>query len=210
MLSDYEREVADVLVRALVEYGLVENLAPWGDNSTMNWYYDNHLDSFGFDVKSGSSKLCFLHDDLCDWAIKVGYSSKLNCDYAKREYEMYCLAEEYGFAYYFPKTIYLGEYGGRPFYLQELADCDEYQVSSTWFEKLCDGYIEEGNDYDNDSVWDEVDALDDWERVELLFGDRKLCQFLWDNDINDLHEGNFGWIGDKIVIVDFSGWRCQG
>lgn len=207
MLSSCEREIANVLVEALVEYGLVENLAPWGDNSTMNWYYDNKMNEFGFDAKSGSSKVCFMHDDLCGWTIKVGFSSKLNCDYAAREYEMYCLAEGRGFGYYFPETIYLGEYGGRPFYLQELADCDEDQVSSAWYEKICDGYVEEGNDYDSDCVWDEVDALDDWERVELLFGDRELCQFLWDNDINDLHEGNFGWIGDKIVIIDFSGWR---
>jgi hypothetical protein len=30
---------------------------------------------------------------------------------------------------------------------------------------------------------------------------------LWDNHIGDLHEGNFGYIGDRMVIVDFSGWR---
>lgn len=33
MLTDYEREVATTLVKALCEYGLTENLAQYGERS---------------------------------------------------------------------------------------------------------------------------------------------------------------------------------
>ena len=48
--------------------------------------------------------------------------------------------------------------------------------------------------------------MDDDQKAFLMFRDSGFCQFLWQNGIGDLHEGNFGYIGSRMVIVDFSGW----
>lgn len=207
MLTDYEREVAITLVEALVEYGLTGHLSQYGEHGTENWFCNNNLNRVGFGASGGASKVCIWHDDLDGWVIKVGYAEKVKCDYATVEYNMYCLAEEAGLAYYFPKTIYLGEFGGRAFYVQEYAECDESQVSSEWYERLRDQYDEDGEEYDSDNLWYAIDCMDDDEKAFLSFHDNELCNFLHENEIGDLHEGNFGYIGGRMVIVDFSGWR---
>lgn len=206
-MTDYEREVAICLVEALCEYGLTDHLAQYGERCTENWFFDNGLEALGFGAASGASKVCIWHDDLYSWVIKVGYTEKVAIDYATREYEVYCAAEEAGLGYYFPKTEFLGEFYGRAFYVQEYAECDENQVTSDWYERVSDRFEELGEKYDSDTVWCEIDCLDDWEKVELCFHDEKLCNFLMDNRVGDFHEGNFGYINGCMVIVDFSGWH---
>lgn len=207
MLTSYEREVAITLVEALVEYGLTAHLAQYGEYGTENWFCNNHLNMAGFYARGGATKICIEHDDLCGWVIKVGYTEGVKLDYATLEYNNYCKAEEAGFAEYFPETVYLGEFGGRAFYVQQMADCDEDQVSSDWYERVRDGYEEEGEEVDSDRIWDEIDCMDDDQKAFLSFHDGALCHFLWENKISDLHEGNFGYIGGRMVIVDFSGYQ---
>ena len=207
MLTNYEREVAITLVEALVEYGLTEHLAQYGKHGTENWFWDNNLRDAGFWASGGASKVCIGHGDLRGWVIKVGYTERVVYDYATVEYNIYCLAEEAGLARYFPKTIYLGEFGGRAFYVQEYADCDEDTVSSDWYERLRDAYDESGEDYDVDMLWDTIDDMDSDEKAYLCFHNQELCDFLMENEVGDLHEGNFGYINGCLVIVDFSGWR---
>lgn len=206
-LSAMEREIAIALVEALVEYGLNDHLAQYGERGTENWFWDMNLGLMGFGAAGGASKACIWHEDLEYWVIKVGYTEKVNCDYAKLEYQNYCLAQEAGLAYYFPTTVFLGEFGGRPYYLQEVADCCEDRVTSEWYERLCDEYEECGEEYNDDDIWNVVYDLADEEKVSLCFHDEELLDFLSENRIGDLHEGNFGYIGDRMVIVDFSGWR---
>lgn len=204
-LSAVEREIAITLVEALVEYGLNDHLAQYGDKGTERWFDDMELYRLGFSIASGASKSCIEHDDL-DWVIKVGHTESVNCDYAKLEYENYCRAKEAGLEYYFPATFFLGEFGGRPFYVQEMVECDECQVSSDWYERLRDEYDEIGEEYDCDSLWDAIYNMDDDERANLSFHNQELTDFLMEHHIGDLHEGNFGYIGGRMVIIDFSGW----
>lgn len=206
MLTNYEREIATTLIEALVEYGLTEHLAEYGEHCTQDWFMNNKLNEMGFWASGGASKVCIGHDDLPDWVIKVGYTEKVSCDYATVEYNIYRLAEEAGLAHYFPKTIYLGEFGGRAFYVQEYADCDEYAVSSDWYERLRNEYDEDGVEYDSNALWDAIYEMDTDEKAFLCFHDQELCNFLIKNGVGDLHEGNFGYIGSHMVIVDFSGW----
>lgn len=202
-LSDTEREIAVTIVEAMVEYGLTESL---GEGRVYDWFYNNDLFDEGFDLFSGMTKACITHDDLFDWVIKVGFTRGVKIDYAQKEYDCYCLAKEAGLGYYFPTTIYLGEFGGRPFYLQQAAECSEDQVSSDWYESLRDRYEENGELYDVDQLWDIIYDMDDYEKAMLTFGNEELANFLYENKIGDLHEGNFGYIGDHMVIVDFSGY----
>ena len=207
MLSNYERGIAITLVEALVEYGLTEHLEQYGEFSTRDWFDDNGLKAADFYMRSGATKVCIEHEDLEGWVIKVGFTSGVKLDYAALEYNNYCLAEQAGLAYYFPETVYLGEFGGCAFYVQEMADCDEDAVSSIWYERLRDEYEEDGEEYDPDRIYDEIDCMDDDQKAFLTFRNSELCAFLWENRITDLHEGNFGSIGGKMVIVDFSGYQ---
>ena len=34
----------------------------------------------------------------------------------------------------------------------------------------------------------------------------KFSQFIRNNNINDLHDGNIGYIGNRPVLIDYSGW----
>ena len=103
-----------------------------------------------------------------------------------------------------PETIYLGNFGGRAFYVQQRADCNEDQVSSDWYERLRDQYEEDGEEYDPDCLWDEIDGMD--ERAMLMFSDGRFSHFLWEHGVGDFHEGNFGYINGCVVLVDFSGY----
>ena len=206
-MTDYEREVAICLVEALCEYSLTNYLAQYGEHSTENWFLNNRLGNLGFGASGGASKVCIWHNDLSNWVIKVGYTENVSIDYAAREYEVYTLAKEAGLAHYFPKTEFLGEFCGRAFYVQEYAECDESQVTSDWYEQISSSFEEVDEEYDSDTIWDEIDCLNDWERADLCFHDERLCNFLSDNQVSDLHEGNLGYIGSRMVIIDFSGWH---
>lgn len=206
MLTNYERGIATVLVEALVEYGLTDHLTQYGERGTEKWFRTNKLGAAGFCARSGATKICIDHEDLCGWVIKVGYTEGVKLDYAALEYENYCKACECGFEEYFPETVYLGHFGGRAFYVQQLAECDEDQISSDWYERLRDDYEEDGEEYDADRIWEEIDDMDDDQKAFLSFHDNALCHFLYTNQITDLHQGNFGYIGGRMVIVDFSGY----
>ena len=206
MLSSIEREIAITIVEALVEQGLTSHLAQYGEFGTESWFVHNELHENGFHACGGATKICISHEDLCSWVIKVGYTQGVKHDYATIEYNNYCKAEEAGLAHYFPETIYLGEFGGRAFYIQAECDCDEDQVTSDWYERLRDGYDEDGEEYDPDCLWAEIDGMDDDQKAFLMFRNSELCNFLWENGIGDLHEGNFGYFKGCPVIVDFSGF----
>ena len=206
MPTHKEIENAAMIVEALVEYGLVDNLQQY---VATEWYEESHLYDAGYSMSGGATKLCIFHDSLYDWVIKVGYT-KMKYDYAEKEFQIYNEAVGAGLEEYFPKMFYLGTFGGRPFYLQELADCCEEEITSNWYERLCD-INEETGEYEyyvnNDMLWDLVYDLCDYERLDLLFGSCTLAKFFDDRHIGDFHEGNFGYIGDRCVIVDFAGWR---
>ena len=208
MITTNERNIATSLIRELVNLGLTDNLAWYGDNSAEEWFWENRAVLSDYWFSSGATKACISHPDLCGWVIKVGYTEHVSKDYATVEYNNYCAAIEEGLAQYFPETVYIGEFDGCAFYAQEAAECDEDLVTSKWYYKLRDQYIEDGNENPNDEeIWDEIDCYDDDEKVFLSFGNNQLCNFIWSRDINDLHEGNFGYIGDRMVIIDFSGFR---
>lgn len=205
MPTDYEIEIAKTLVEALVEYGLTDHLASRGSNATSSWFLDNDLGELGFWGSGGATKVCIGHVDLKGWVIKVGYTDT-RFDHATIEYNNYCLAEKASLTEFFPTTVYLGDFCGRAFYIQEEAECDEDVISSSWLDCLLSRYEKIGEDYDCENLWDEIDAMDDEEKAYLTFENHSLCDFLIEHDIGDLHEGNFGYIDGRMVIVDFGGY----
>lgn len=201
MLTNVEREIATAMVEGLIEYGMLENM-----RNLFDFFTSPEVEELGFWERSGMTKICIGHDDLDGWVIKTSFRCDYSNDYTKREYENYCAAKENGLGYYFPETVFLGEYNGWSFYVQELADCSDEAITSDWYDRLRDRYDEDGEEYEEEDLWYAVENLDDKERVNLFFCDEDLICFLRERHINDLHEGNFGYIGGRAVIVDFSGF----
>ena len=205
-VENWEREIAMAIVESLVDYGISGHLAQYGEHNTEDWVEDCCLGAMGFDFLGGATKTCISHYDLDDWIIKVSYTENVARDYARVEYENYYAAVEAGLQYYFPHTEFLCEMDGLNFYIQQRAMCDENMITSDWYEKVEARRTEDGEDIDPDYIWDEIWCMEDEERADLSFGDYELTCFLQSHNIGDLHEGNLGYIGDHLVIVDFSGY----
>ena len=207
MLTKQEREIATCLVLDLIERGIPDNFEdPMG---VERWAMDNNVYESGYWVSCGMTKVCIGHSYLKNWVIKFGFNAKnckKNIDYMAREYEIYREAEHQNMTEFFPQTFLLGRFDGRDYYIQELAECDENTIYSECYNQICSFYEEEDNECNPDWIWNEVDGLNDNERVNLLFHSSKLIEFLSEHEINDLHEGNFGLINGNFVIIDFSGY----
>ena len=199
-----ERETAIRLVNVLVEKGIGNAR----NGSSMEDLFFNELYKFGFHMSSGMTKACITHGDLEDWVIKVGFAGSLSKDYARVEYENYKAAVNCGLGWYFPFTEFLCEIDGMEFFIQESAECCEEAITSNWYDLISALYEESGRDLEEIYIWDEVYELEDAEKIDLMFNDMALSSFLREHRIGDLHEGNFGFIGDRTVIIDFSG--CAG
>ena len=67
--------------------------------------------------------------------------------------------------------------------------------------------VKEAEPVVEETAVEEADDLEDTERIIGVFGeDEDLINFIIENDINDLHEGNFGIVDGKLVMTDFSGF----
>ena len=100
-------------------------------------------------------------------------------DYCEAEANKYKRAEEEGLAQCFAKTKKIGDIDGYPIYMQELADI--YKSIMFNLEWLSDAFHYYG---------------------EKVF--HKLLEFIRTVGINDLHDGNIGYIGNRPVLVDYS------
>lgn len=199
MVSNEVRELAISIVDDLFAKGFEKHFSGY----FFDWMNDI-LAEFGYWANSGMTKVCIGRADLHGWVIKVAYIGREA--YSANEYKVYCAAEEEGFSHYLPETIYLCERAGKVFYLQQKAWCQEEDITSDWCERLRETYEEKKLEYDEDDLYSDVNSLVDKERVMLSFNDLAFWEFLVRHHVNDLHEGNFGYIDGHLVIIDFSGY----
>ena len=124
-------------------------------------------------------------------------------DYCEVEADKYQRAEEEGISMCFAKTEKIGEIDGYPIYMQELASIyknvnyqslhteeDSRQVNS-----ICDS---------NNFYMFNIEWLSD---AFHFYGEKifhKLLEFIRTVGINDLHDGNIGYIENRSVLVDYS------
>lgn len=160
-----------------------------------------------FSFSAGASKICVSHDCFGEWMLKVGYIG-LSRDYAQCEYDNFVQAVQYGLEEFFPTTLFLGEFYGSKFYLQQKAAVNAgnnySRLTNAIQARVDEEELEEG--YDGD-IGFYIDDLTEEDVISFLFDNEKLTDFIIEQDINDLHMGNFGIIDGRMVIIDFSGWR---
>lgn len=159
-------------------------------------------------LECGATKAVIIDEDY-DYVLKIPFLMESGWDYCQIELENYISAKQDNLEAYFAETFYLGEYEGVQCYASKKADCDDIEgrVSDEIRESYPDMSDEEFSSYIDNSWTEEVVA----EAMENYAGDDwgRLYDFLNDNNINDLHYGNVGYINGSLVYIDFSGYRGQ-
>lgn len=124
-------------------------------------------------------------------------------DYCEAEADKYERAETEGLAQCFAKTKKIGDIDGYPIYMQELADIYksiDYQSSHTEEDSRQVSSICNSNNFYMFNIEWLSDAFHYY--GEKVF--HKLLEFIRTVGINDLHDGNIGYIGNRPVLVDYS------
>lgn len=124
-------------------------------------------------------------------------------DYCEAEADKYGRAETEGLAQCFAKTEKIGDIDGYPIYMQELADIYksiDYQSSHTEEDSRQVSSICNSNNFYMFNIEWLSDAFHYY--GEKVF--HKLLEFIRTVGINDLHDGNIGYIGNRPVLVDYS------
>lgn len=215
--SMQKKEIVNILEKLDIQYG----------NTSGRIYskvYDNIKNPTDIIVSSGASKQCLVFKKF-DFVVKWCYEVNADLNEALREVTVYEQAAKIGLQQFFPYTEHLITMNGIDFVLQEKID---YSIAGTPNEQLT--YYKEhitktvtrkaivsiGNKmYIENSPYNRIiDRL--WLGMTIsLYGKKicdKLCDFIQEYKINDLHEYNLGYKNNKPIILDFSGYNrwCSG
>lgn len=189
------------------------------------WEWASNLPRKGSSIhtSNGASKIVLWEDDL-------PYVIKFPIFNGRTEFKDYCRVElkNYKALKDFPEIIscfawidYLFEYKGFPIYIMEKVDCDEYGIEIAAYDSTLLRYCEEENlvegsdDYKEKiadfsdsffSFWDGIEKMEtllikDW-GYQIL---KKFQDFCYKYNINDLHSANWGYRGNELVVIDYSG-----
>ena len=170
-------------------------------------------------IQEGATKLCIVPknaDFVIKWSITY-YDNSDDWDEALEEVSIYNKAVEAGLEMFFPKTEVFCVVNGITFVIQEKVDfsvlhtpnskADRYAyqtrtISPAIVEKMSDCFFRLHRGRSLDFTWASM--------AIVLYGKRKckaLCKFIAQYEINDLHASNIGYLKDKPIILDFSGYH---
>ena len=189
-------------INLLVEAGMISDIHDDEKHFCPHNWFRKHMPK-RCDIYEGGSKGVIVFEDA-DYVIKFDYYGSES--YCKLEANNYTDAVEAGLARYFAETRFVCEIDGITFTVQEKCDCDEGAVYNSLGRYVRSTYEDEGSEYDEHDIWSEVDCLFDEGRAYEMFEDAALAHFICSHYINDLHKGNFGFIGERLVMTDFSGF----
>lgn len=193
---------------------------------------DYFRSNYGLHFYRGETKGCIVDFNRQEWVIKVPFDRSTNprlnrnedgtsINYCALEAEKYARACAEGIEECFAAIYEVGEINGVKFYLQEFANVDEDSTTDSFYEyasEQVEKYFnrdeeDEGSErHFIDEIWDFINDMDDEERILAVFNGhkniRKIRNFINDEEINDLHSGNWGFTNDgREVIIDYSGYR---
>ena len=189
-------------INLLVEAGMISDIHDDKKHFCPRTWFRKHMPK-RCDIYEGASKGVIVFEDA-DYVIKFEYYGSES--YCKLEANNYADAAEAGLARYFAETRFVCEIDGITFTVQEKCDCDEGAVYNSLGRYVRSTYEDEGSEYNEHDIWSEVDCLFDEGRAYEMFEDAALAHFICSHYINDLHQGNFGFVGERLVMTDFSGF----
>ena len=198
----------------LCEYGLFSNMKDGFTKEYLNkflcdsFYYFNRFGlGLGVDIKYGSTKavICLSNND---WVLKIPFTN-FKIDYCNLEETNYCAAKREGFEDFMAETHYLMDFKGIPCYIMRKAEVGLNFLREDMYSCL----IKEGNSEEYAVYNSELNCSDE-EYVEDLLGfhyDHKrlddFLDFCSENEINDIHTDNVGYIDGRLVVIDYSGYH---
>ena len=191
-------EQVKTFINFLVEAGMINAIKNDEEYFQPRAWFRKHMPN-QYNVYEGACKGVIALEDA-DYVIKFDYYG--SSSYCKLEADNYVEAVKAGLACYFAETHFICQIDGVTFTIQEKCDCDESAV--------CDSlgrYIRSiSNEINDQNVWEAVEYLCEEGRAYEVFEDTALTHFICDHYINDLHEGNFGFVKGRLVMTDFSGF----
>ena len=200
----------------------VDNFREWRHK-----FYDD-LNEADYRVFSGCCRAVIFHDDW-DYVLKFTYNQDKmydedgkclgDMDYCANEEFVYKEAVKIGLADYFAECICLGQIGKINFYLMTRCDCDEDRVYNgscdAAFKVFCElkGY---DHTHPSNAVYDEFDDYycedddDIFEFAREQWGSvvERVKEFCREMGVNDIHCGNWGFLGEQLIIIDYAGYGC--
>ena len=133
-------------------------------------------------------------------------------DYCEVEATRYYHAEREGVAEFFAKTEWIGDVNDHPIYIQER--CHMFREESTSNQEKYESRTKA--DYEKVHTlrqkYDFHSINDDWLLDFLIYyGEemfKKLADFIFNENIYDLHNGNIGYRKGRPCLVDYSSYDC--
>ena len=159
----------------------------------------------GVRLCSGVSR-CAIVDDNYDWVVKFDIDEHHYCE---REIQLYNAAEREGIECCLPQCAYIGTYvdncSGWEWDLYAYRKATHYESHSLNLHETSSLDRYSGSPLMERSPSMAFDLLCDW-GDEIFY---KLSRFCEANDINDLHNGNVGYICGHLVLIDFAGYNSN-
>ena len=185
--------------------------------------YNDAADQLDIWTNCGASKFV-IGDGNCDYIIKFCPNGP-DYDYCGREAEIYEEAVRAGYADKFAWCAYLFDYEFNdwytiPVYVMQWCQCSydmiDDEVDDWHYTQYCSSHnIGKGDEafekYCSEGRHDKnyQERMIEW--AFSVWGleydkDYDICNFMKKMYINDIHAGNWGWCGNKLVLVDYSGY----
>ena len=222
----FDEAMASELLNILSKFGFDKVLADFTRGNYEDWirkvvqsdagvdYMSDVSDGYIFNgsnhnvyVTSGVSKLVFW-TDCGDSVFKISFN-KLRCDYCGLEAEHFAEAKRLGLSEFFAGTEFVMYYNGIRIYKAERAEVSFERLSNDLYERLESDGMEAEEIFDTIDEADSLCELINWLVPYYTNSDKAdaLFEFLNESNINDLHSGNIGYIGNRLVLIDYSGYR---
>ena len=158
-------------------------------------------------VERGATKLVIISSEADNWVFKIPFND-YKSNYCQMEVEIYENAEREGVEEFFAPCYFLENFDGAAIYVMARAEVSFNRLYSDLYER----FSSEGRAEDEiENML--IDIEDSDEYVDWLFpyysdydSFEKFVEFLRSSNINDLHSGNIGYIGDNVVLIDYSGY----
>ena len=201
-------------VTKLLDYiaGITEEMMTYdGEDELDSYTTDFFGEDVSFDFEEGCSKKVIVFHNL-GFVIKFD-----NCGDSEREVDIYNAAVAYGLADCFPTTKLICYHNDYQWVYQEIAN-SFYHDRKQNNEKAKQLKV---NEEALEMIWNITDDIPNCTRTDCLsrvwlkiainyFGYSlmgKLARFIQTNRINDLHNGNVGFVKDRPVLIDFCGYH---
>lgn len=179
----------------------------------------NLPEDFKYKYAIGATKLCIIPENekyvikipfngesgLFNGLEKFFYATKddrYRWDYCLEEVLVYNLAKLERVHDAFCKTRMIGFVKEHPIYIQQKAEIFKSKKGKEHFNHFSDEYCDRYDFYCFNTEWI-ADAI-------KYYGTKKFNQimiFLKNNNIEDLHDENIGYIGEKPVLIDYSNYN---